>query len=137
LGIGVDLPQPAAAAVEFMTPPCAWHGEGPPGASASGWFFHLDARNVVATHWEPLAGEAADKSTPDGGAGPVQGFRARLLETAGRSGRVTLRTFRAVARARQIDFLGQTLLEAPVDDDRITLDFAGYEWIEVEAVWRI
>ncbi len=66
---------------------------------------------------------------------PVKGFRARLLETSGRPGRVTLRAFRPVAAARQVDFLGQAMLELPVDNDKIVLDFAAHEWIEVEATW--
>jgi len=46
-----------------------------------------------------------------------------------------LRPFRPVARARQVDFLGQTLVEAPLEGDQIMLDFAAHEWIEVEAIW--
>jgi hypothetical protein len=34
-----------------------------------------------------------------------------------------------------MDYLGQTLLEVPVEDDKIWLDFAAYEWIAVEAIW--
>jgi alpha-mannosidase len=133
--IGVDLPQPAASAVELMTPTLALFESGPPLATASGWLFHVDAKNVVATDWQPLAGEA-DSAAATGGAGlPTTGFRARLLETAGRAGRVTLRVFRPVAAARQVDFLGQTMFEVPVDHDKITLDFAAYEWIEIEATW--
>ena len=54
LGIGVDLPQPAAAAIEFVTPETSSFDAGPPPANISGWFFHLGAKNVVATHWQPL-----------------------------------------------------------------------------------
>jgi alpha-mannosidase len=145
LGIGVDLPQPAPAAVEFVTPASGLLDSGSPATTASGWFFHVDARNILATHWEPLVDEPRGESAAAGDELPasklpvnklaVKGFRARLLETAGRGGRATLRAFRPVASARQVDFLGQTILDAPVEDDRITLDFAAHEWIEVEAVW--
>jgi alpha-mannosidase len=128
LGIGVDLPQPAAAAIELLAPTTVWHGETLPPAASVGWFFHLDAKNVVATHWEPLANQ--------GEAGKAHGFRARLLETSGRPGRVALRAFRPVISARQVDLQGQTLVQVPVEGDRMTLDFAAYEWIEVEAVWK-
>ena len=84
LGIGVDLPQPAAAALEFMTPPTLWLGEAPPPASSHGWLFHVDAKNVLATHWEPLVDDTADPDGTAGGRAPIKGFRARLLETAGR-----------------------------------------------------
>jgi len=127
LGIGVDLPQPAAAAVELLAPTTVWQGSTPPPAAGVGWFFHLDAKNIVATHWEPL--------TPDQ-AGNGQGFRVRLLETTGRPGRVSLRAYRPVISARQVDLQGQTLVQVPVEGDRLTLDFAAYEWIEVEAVWK-
>jgi alpha-mannosidase len=134
VGIGVSLTQPAAAALELLTPGSVLADHGSPGATATGWFFHVDARNVVATHWEPLLQTAEtpeDTATP----GVVTGFRVRLLETAGRSGRVTLRAFRPVAKARQVDFLAQTLLQCTVDGDKITLDFASHEWLEVEVVW--
>lgn len=135
LGIGVDLPQAAAAALEFVTPETSWFDAGPPPASSSGWFFHLGAKNVLATHWQALTDAGPDQPPVGESTVPVRGFRARLLETAGQSGRVTLRAFRNVARARQVDFFGQTLLELPVDNDKITLDFAAHEWIEVEAFW--
>jgi alpha-mannosidase len=135
VGIGVDLPQSAAAALEFVTPPTLSFDAGPPPTNNSGWFFHLGAKNVVATHWRPLVDAAVDAPVAGDSTAPVHGFRARLLETAGQSGRVTLRAFRNVTRARQVDFFGQTLLELPVDNDKITLDFAAHEWIEVEAYW--
>ena len=135
LGIGVDLPQAAAAALEFVTPETSWFDAGPPPASSSGWFFHLGAKNVLATHWQALTDAGPDKPPVGESTVPVRGFRTRLLETAGQSGRVMLRAFRNVARARQVDFFGQTLLELPVDNDKITLDFAAHEWIEVEAFW--
>jgi len=140
LGIAVDAPQPAAAALDFLTAPVVVPGMGRQSASPSGWLFHLDAKHVVATHWQPLAAEAppseltAQSPTAAQGAG-VRGFRARFLETGGRSGRVTLRTFRGVAAARQVDFLGQTVLQLRVDNDQVTLDFAAHEWIEVEVLW--
>jgi alpha-mannosidase len=135
LAVGVDLPNPAAAAVEFITPCAALFDDGSPPATSSGWFFHLSAKNVVATHWQPLVDTGAPESATDGAQRAITGFRARLLETAGRAGRVTLRAFRQVAHARQVDFLGETLLEVPVEDDKIMLDFAAHEWIEVEARW--
>ncbi len=135
VGIGVSLPQPAASALEFLTPPAVHRDDHSPGTTASGWLFHVDARNVVATHWEPLVDADVQAASAVADTHTVSGFRARLLETAGRAGRVTLRTFRPVAKARQVDFLGQTLLQAPVDGDKITLDFGSHEWVEVEATW--
>ena len=93
--------------------------------AASGWLFHIDARNVVASHWEPVVEEPR-----------VVGFRTRLIETEGRAGRALLRTFRPVAAARQTDFLGHTLAELPVDSEGVRLDFTCYEWVQVEARWK-
>ncbi|MBI3837711.1 MAG: hypothetical protein HY288_07230 [Planctomycetia bacterium] len=134
-GIGIDLPHPAAAAIELITPATALFETASPAANTSGWFFHVDAKNVLATHWQPLVDERPADSPTDDARRPVKGFRARLLETAGRAGRVTLRTFRALSAARQLDFLGQTMVDVPFEDDKIRLDFAAHEWIEVEAVW--
>jgi alpha-mannosidase len=133
-GIGVDLPNAAAAALEFLTPASTLFDTGAPPTSGSGWFFHIGGKNVVATHWQPLADERSSETTLDAPR-PVRGFRARLLETTGQAGRVALRAFRNVAAARQVDFLGQTLVVLPVEGDRILLDFAAFEWIEVEAEW--
>ena len=138
LGLGVDLQQPtAAAALEFITPPLSLFEVGPPLASGSGWLFHIDAKNVLATHWEPVVDDAepaAASFPPD--ELPTKGFRVRLLETAGRGCRVTLRTYRPVGAARQIDFLGETMVEAAIENDKIKLDFAAHEWIELEAIWK-
>ena len=138
LAIGVNLPQPAAAALELVTPPCQILDLGATPKAASGWLFHVDAKNVVATAWQPVI---AEPSTDESSRTPCRTLPRRFAAFApaarnGRaSGSVTLRTFRDVASARQIDFLGQTLLEVHVDRDKIRLDFAAHEWIEVEALW--
>ena len=44
VGIGVSLAQPAAAAMELMTPGMVLADHGSPGTTATGWFFHVDAR---------------------------------------------------------------------------------------------
>jgi alpha-mannosidase len=133
MGIGVEVAQPASAAVEILTPAAVSLAAGPPPAAASGWFFHLDARNVLATHWDALVDGTSEESPAADRAS--RGFRARFLETTGRAGRAALRTFRPVKSARQVDFLGQTMLELRVEGDRIMLDFAAFEWIDVEVEW--
>jgi alpha-mannosidase len=125
LAIGIDVAHPAAAAAELQDPMSVVAKEALAApANGSSWLFHLDVRNVLATHWEP---------TGEGGA--PSGFRVRLLETAGRAGRVHLRSFRAPRVARQLDFQGNTLAELTIEGDRIAIDFAAYEWIQVEAEW--
>ena len=62
LGIGIDVPHPTAAAMGFISPPRELSFQPPPPTTA-GWLFHLDCRNVVATHWAPLPfAEKADSS---------------------------------------------------------------------------
>ena len=126
LGISIDALHPAADALDLIDPPLVLPAAALPGTgSGSGWLFHLDARNVVATHWEVIRE-----------AGKPAGFRVRLLETEGRSGRVQLRSLRAPSAARQVDFNGQTQVELGVKDDTITVDLGSYEWVEVEARWQ-
>lgn len=132
-GLGVDLPYPAAAAMQLLEPRLLRFENSPAPTAASGWFFHVGGKNIVATHWEPLL-DAVAESAGDA-ANAVKGFRVRLLETAGDAGRMPLRAFRSVAYARQVDFVGETILELYVDDDKIMLDFGPHELLEVEAHW--
>ena len=122
LGIGVDLKYPMPAALEFLASGSVCAEEAPPPAVASSWLFHLDSRNVIATAWEPLVSE--DR---------LIGFRVRLLETEGRSSQVALRSFRSLASARRVDFLGQQPEELSIGGDRLGLKIAAHEWVQVEA----
>lgn len=124
LGIGIDLPYPLPAATDFLAPQCVVEAKLPP-ELASGWLFHVDAKNVVATDWHPL--------TEDG---KLVGFRARILETEGRPARVGLRSFRPVESARKTDFTGRELITFSVDGDRITMNAKAHEWIQVEVRFR-
>lgn len=126
LGVGIDLAYSLPAALELLSPPVIIPDDGaPPRPAASSWLFHVDAKNVVATYWSPLEQDGA-----------LTGFRVRLLETEGRPGQALLRGFREIGNARQVDFLGQTLVDLPLDAEGVRVDFAAHEWVEVEAVWR-
>ena len=122
LGIGVDLKYPMPAALEFLASESVCVQKAPPPAVASSWLFHLDSRNVIATAWEPLLSE--DRGI---------GFRVRLLETEGRSSQVGLRSFRSLASAQKVDFLGQQPETLNVKDDRLALEMAAHEWVQIEA----
>ncbi len=123
-GIGIDLPHPVSAAMEFLAPQCVVEGK-MPATPSSGWLFHVDAKNVVATDWEPLSAD-----------GQLVGFRARLLETEGRAGRVGLRSFRPVESARRVDFTGRELTALSADGDLVTMNAKAHEWIQVEVRFR-
>jgi alpha-mannosidase len=127
LGVGVDLKQPAAAALDLLAPLTVLHAQGaPPAGGASGWLFHVDARSVVATNWEPLV-------EPQG----VAGFRVRLLETLGRSGKLRLSALRPLTAARQLDLAGQPIADVPIEDGTAAVDYAAHEWLELEARWQL
>jgi alpha-mannosidase len=122
LGIAVDCDHPALEAQAFVSPTPVVADPGPaPKAVPSCWFFHVDAKNVMATSWEPVTEE-----------GQVVGYRVRLLETEGKSGAVKLRSFRSVAKARQTDLLGNTLAGLAAEGDTVKIDMTGHEWAQVE-----
>lgn len=125
LGIGIDVPCPAEEAWSLVAPPTLHPDNAPPPeGDSTGWLFHLDSRTVLATAWEPLLDDNR-----------VVGFRVRLLETAGKSQRVRLQTFRAVSQARCTDFRGHALADLTLEEDAIAIDLAAEEWAQIEARW--
>ena len=123
LAIGLDLSHPMHEAIGLLSPAAVIPQTAPPPTpSNSGWLFHIDAKNVVATFWEPIF----EASRP-------AGFRVRLLETEGRPARVKLAAFRAVTQARRNDFQGKSLGDCQVEDGQIRLDLTAHEWTEIEA----
>ncbi len=125
LGIAVEHPRPWEAACEFNSPiSIVPDVSSPPAGAVTGWIFHLDAKNVMVTHWSLLV---------DGG--QVVGFRARLLEMAGMGVSAHLRSFRTVSSARRVDFLGEQIEELQVDGDRVRIDLGSHEFVEIESRW--
>lgn len=122
LEIGVDLKHPAHAALDAMAGHGVWLVPSPAPRPPWGWLFHLDARNVVATAWNLLVSE-----------GKTVGFRVRLLETEGRHVELGLRSFRAVASAKKLDFLGAPVADLAVEGDEIQLPLGPREWTQLEA----
>ncbi len=119
-GIGIDLPQPQAAALDFVAPNPVVPVASLP-ASESAWLFHLDNRAVVATHWEPIF---------ESGAAP--GARVRLLETEGRHVSLGLRSFRAIKSAQKIGSGARAAEDLNVAGDLVTVPLRPYEWAEIE-----
>ena len=112
LGIGIDLAQPMAAALDFAAPsPMIPVAARPRNDSA--WLFHLDSRAVIATHWEPVL---------EGGS--VAGFRVRLLETEGRHVSLGLRSFRAMQSAQKAGGADRPPIDLTVEGDRVTVPLA-------------
>jgi alpha-mannosidase len=121
LGIGVDLPYPVPAAVDLWAAKATLSTPRPP-LAPSGWLFHVEAKNVVATDWQPWMVDGA-----------VVGYRVRLLETEGRPAKFGIRSFRRVAAANRLDLNGEKPTVLPVEDDRVTIDIKAHQWIWVEA----
>jgi alpha-mannosidase len=136
LGIGIDVPQPLAAALGFEAPPLVLPDQPSPPAP-TGWLFHLDCRNVLATHWEcrsphtPCAGSSDSRRLTAAG-----GFRVRLQETEGRGVRLGLRSFRSVASARKINPGDVPQVDLTVDGDRVEVPIGPHQWIEVEVQFK-
>ncbi len=125
MGIGIEVPHAWRAAKElFLQPTMISQQASPPVSGDVGWLFHVDAPNVAATHWSPLVE-----------AGRVIGFRVRLLETEGRSGRVKLRSFRPPDTAVQTDVGSEPQGSLSIEDDAIEIVMVGYEWTQIEARW--
>jgi alpha-mannosidase len=119
IGVGIDLPNPTTAALGFLQPPVTLFTAAKPPA-ASGWLFHLDHRNVVATSWQPMAG----------------GFRVRLLETEGRPAQLKLRCFKNVAAAQKLETGDAPPAELNIDGDTIHIPMTAYQWIDLEVQFR-
>ena len=55
-----------------------------------------------------------------------------LLETSGQSARCRLRLFRNPSSARQVDFLGETIVDLSIEDDAVSIDLTPHELARVE-----
>ncbi len=125
LGIGVEPKNPLHEALNLVTPvPSLVQTAAAPAPSASGWLFHVNARNVTATHWEPCFEDGVNV-----------GFRVRLLETQGRQANVGLQCFRTVRTARKLNFQGDQITECPIENEAIRLQLTAHEWAQIEARW--
>jgi alpha-mannosidase len=123
LGVVLDLEYPFHAAQDFVTPAMVVPTEeGPPALGVAGWLAQIDHKNVAIARMEFLE-NAGDRGW---------GLAFHLLETAGQSGRCRLRLFRNPTWARQVDFLGETIIDLSVDGDAVHLDLTPHELARVE-----
>lgn len=125
LGIGVEVKNPLHESLALIAPaPSLVQTAAAPAPSTSGWLFHLDVRNVTATHAEPWF---------EGGVNV--GFRVRLLETQGRQTNAGLQCFRAVRSACKRNFQGDQITECLIEKEAIRVQLSAHEWAQVEARW--
>jgi alpha-mannosidase len=125
LGIGLDLSHPQTAVLDALCPLLCEYQTAPPPRLPSAWLFHIDARNVIATHWETV-------TTEDG---RVSGVRVRLLETGGRAVSCGFHFHRTLTAARRLDFSGSALGELQVDGEKVIIDMAPGQWVQLEVEW--
>lgn len=124
MGIVLDLENAFSAAMDLTGPaPVVAVEKGPPRMGPTGWFFHLDHPNVAITRIDHLE-ETADQK------GRALVFH--LLETGGRSSRCRLRLYRDPSWARQTDFLGDLIVDLPVEGDAVHVDLTPRELARVE-----
>ncbi len=90
LGIGIDVPNPMAAAIELIAPALTLDDQPSP-PTPTGWLFHLDCRNVLATHWEPLPGDCPDFRASENGTVPLRSHRLPRSPAGNRRSRRTAR----------------------------------------------
>ena len=124
--VAIDQSYPLVAAREAMTPVIVVPTETGPPRWPTGWFFHLNAKNVQ------ILGIRDASPKPEVDAEEPFGFVVRLAETEGRARDVMLRCFRAPSSAKTQDFQGQTLNSLVIEDDTVKIPMHGYEIIDVE-----
>jgi len=124
LGVVLELEYPFHAAQDGITPATVVPmQDGPPAAGTTGWLAKIDHKGVVVSHLE-FAG------TTGGNRG--WGLVFHLLETNGQAGRCRLRLFRNPTWARQLDFLGETVVDLSIQDDAVLIDLTPHELARVE-----
>jgi alpha-mannosidase len=123
LGVVLDQEYPFHAAQDFVMPPVVIPTEdGPPALGVAGWLARIDHQNVAISRVD-FTENASDRGW---------GLVFHLLETAGQSGRCRLRLFRNPTWARQVDFLGETIIDLSVDGDAVQVDLTPHELARVE-----
>jgi alpha-mannosidase len=90
--------------------------------SSRGWFLHVGAKNVVATHIDRLTGTA-------------DGIRVRLIESEGRETHTMLSAYRPFTTAETTDFRGNSTGVLSMVDGRVEFTIGEYQWIQIEAEW--
>jgi alpha-mannosidase len=124
LGVAIELEHPWQAAIELLAPAYVVPTDaGPPNTGPAGWLVTLDSKAVALVKLAFL-----DRS----GDGRGWGLDLTLLETAGRSTRCKIRTFRDPVWARQLDFNDETIVDLPTDGDSVLVDLTPHELARVD-----
>jgi len=136
--IAIDEKYPMTAAMDSLTPPLVIPTTvGPPKSGNSGWFFHLNSKNVQISRILGLTDEPDREQHPwedhdHAEPLPGKGFTVRLLETEGRYSSVKLQCFRTPTTARQKDFQGRTITDLRIEDGAVMVEMSAFEICDVE-----
>lgn len=140
--VAFDQNYPLQAALDVLSPVISVAtAQGPPRIGRSGWFFHLDVRNVQVTRIMDRMAEPSERvdswdSQRDALPPPGAGCAVRLIETEGRPIRAKLRCFRAPVAARQRNFRGNTVTDLTLEGDAVLVDLTAYEIADVELTFE-
>ncbi len=126
LGIGVNISHAARAAIHFDAPvytidqlPSKFFEDAP----QQHCLLHLDCKNIISTHSEPLFSE-----------GKLVAIRLRLQETEGRAGRLHISTPLTLTSVERQNLLGHSDTTIKVDDNlhRVGVDFSRHDFFQIE-----
>ncbi|WZO99553.1 glycosyl hydrolase family 38 [Isosphaeraceae bacterium EP7] len=123
LGVVLDLEEPFSAAQDMVTPPYVIPVENIPRTGPVGWFFQVDSPSVMVTSVTPAR-------RPEGE--PPLALVFHLVETAGRSIRCRLRTFRNPISARQVDYHDESIVDLSIEGDSVLVDLTPNEIARIE-----
>lgn len=122
LGIGIEVDYPQHAMLARCAPQATWGNVKGPIQPQHSWLFRTDAKNLLATHWEPVV--EGDRFV---------GFQVRLLETMGLRTKAALSCFREIAEASVVSFEQQVKQSLNLEQGKIRLDLSPHDWIQVAA----
>jgi alpha-mannosidase len=124
LGVALDLEHPWQASSDMLAPAFVVPTQaGPPKTGAAGWLVTADSNSVAVVGLSYL-----ERS----GDGRGWGLSITLLETAGRSTRCKVRTFRDPTWARQVDFHDEAISDLTTDGDAVLVDLTPHELARID-----
>lgn len=125
LGIGIDLPNAGAAALQFGQHAHAIALQAAPAASDPAWLMHVDAKNVLLQLEAPLVDTD----------GHCAGVRVHLSELTGKSVTARIRALREVREAHRVDYHGNRIAKLTVEGDTASIAVRPHEMTFIDLEW--
>ena len=124
LGVALDLEHLFPASIDFTAPTLVVPtNAGPPRTGPTGWLLQVDHKSVaiVGVTFTDQAGEREGR-----------GLIVDLIETSGKPSRCRVRAFRDPIRARQVNGLGDHIVDLATDGDGVLVDLTPHEIARIE-----